>query len=513
MVDVLKKWRESLPTPENLGRSVKGLNKTIRGDGDEKAEELAAQNIAAFEGIDLPEFQNVNFEGNNWLGDVGASTSADPDSVNFNPVTAAQANLSTMDAAQADLSQMDAVQMGDTAFDGVSVDPRLKDAQMAALSQLAGIAEGGGMNAADKANLASIQSQTGQADRGRREAILQNMQQRGFGGSGNELLAQLSSSQAATDRSSQEGLNIAGMAQQRALDAMLQGGNLAGGVRGQDFGEQSRVAQARDAVSQFNAGVQNNANQFNAGAANNMSQYNTGATNDARQFNAGAANQNSQFNTGQANNMGQFNASGQFDASKVNAGNKLQNNQFNAGAQNQVGMFNAGGRQDAANSAVTARNNTQAHNAQAGQQGFNNKMAKASGAAGVRDNLGKLYTGQSDGNQQLFGQIVSGGSQMGAAAATKSDERVKKNVKDVDSVDLKAFMSSINPKTFEYKDKGDGEGERAGVMAQDLQKSKLGNDTVVQSEDGTLGYDKDKLQGLTLAALKHLYDKVENKKG
>jgi len=457
------------------------MNKAIRGKGDKKAEKLAEESAQGFKDIELPEFQNVNFEGNTWLGDVGANTSADPDSVNFNPVTAAQAQL----------SQMDAVQMGDTAFDGVSVDPRLKDSQMAALNQLAGIAEGGGMNAADKANLASIQSQTGQADRGRREAILQNMQQRGFGGSGNELLAQLSSSQAATDRSAQEGLNIAGMAQQRALDAMLQGGNLAGGIRGQDFGEQARVAQARDAVSQFNAGVQNNANQFNAGAANNMSQFNTGATNQANQFNS----------------------SGQFDASKVNVGNKLQNNQFNAGAKNQVGMFNQAGRQDAANSGVTARNNTQAHNSQAGQQNFNNKIAKAGGVSGANNALGNIFTRQSDGAQQMFGQVVGGGSQVGAAAAAASDERVKKNIKEVDPVDLKAFMSSINPKTFEYKDKGHGEGERAGVMAQDLQKSKLGNDVVVQDADGTLGYDKEKLQGLTLAALKHLYDKVENKKG
>jgi hypothetical protein len=465
---------------DKINNLVSNTSKAIRGKGDKKAEKLAEESAQGFKDIELPELKDVQYEGDTWLGDYKPITSADPTSVSFDPVT----------AAQAELSQMDAVQMGDTAFDGVSVDPRLKDAQMAALSQLAGIAEGGGMNAADKANLAAIQSQTGQADRGRREAILQNMQQRGFGGSGNELLAQLSSSQAATDRSAQEGLNIAGMAQQRALDAMMQSGNLAGGIRGQDFGEQARIADARDAVSRFNAGVQNNANQFNAGAANNMSQ----------------------FNTGQANNMGQFNASGKFDASKTNAANTMNNNQFNAGQVNQAGMFNTSGRQAAANSQVDARNKSVAQNSQNAQQGFNNKITRAGGVANANNALGNIYTNQGDRNQQMVGQMVGGGSQIGAAYAA-SDERVKKNVKEVDPVDLKAFMSSIKPKTFEYKDKGDGEGERAGVMAQDLQKSKLGNDVVVQDADGTLGYDKDKLQGLTLAALKHLYDKVENKKG
>lgn len=462
------------------------LSKAIRGDGDKKARKLEEQNVEELNNIDLPDTPDVNYQGNEWLKDYTAANSADPDQVNFDPVTAAQANL----------SEMDAVQMGDTAYDGISVDPRLKDAQMAALNQLAGVAKDGGMNAADKANLASIQSQTGQADRGRREAIMQNMQQRGFGGSGNELLAQLSSSQAATDRSAQEGLNVAGMAQQRALDAMLQGGNLAGGIRGQDFGEQSKIAQARDEVSRFNAGVQNNANQFNAGAANNMSQ----------------------FNVGQTNNMGQFNASGKFDASKTNAGNKLQNSQFNVGQNNQAGMFNTGGRQDAANSKVAAGNRSIEQNSRKPQQRFDNTITRATGKNNARSGLAGIYGKESDGNQAIFSQMVGGAAQAGAAYAGRpdaaaSDERVKKNIKEVDPVDLKAFMSSIKPKTFEYKDKEHGEGERAGVMAQDLQKSKLGNDVVVQDEDGTLGYDKDKMQGLTLAALKHLYDKVENKKG
>ena len=191
-------------------------------------------------------------------------------------------------------------------MENVSTDPRLYDAQMGALSSLQDIGKGG-LTAQDKADLARVQTQNNQQDKGRREAILMNNQARGMGGSGQELLAQLSSSQAATDRDAQQGLDIEGMAQQRALAALSQAGHLGGQMRGQEFDEKSQRAQAMDAVSRFNSantwqGQQFNANQnlqgqqTNAGAANAAAALgihnrqgtmdnNTGAENKAQQFN------------------------------------------------------------------------------------------------------------------------------------------------------------------------------------------------------------------------------------
>lgn len=161
----------------------------------------------------------------------------------------------------------------DSEMGKIAEDPRLRDAQMRSLSKLEEIGGQGGLLAADKALLAKTQRDAASQDRGRREAIVQNAAAKGMGGTGTNLLAQLDSSQAATDRSAQAGLDIAGMAQDRALNAILQAGTLGGQIRGQEFDQNARKAQAQDAI-----------NQFNTGQYNNMSQYNTSTKNDQRRY-------------------------------------------------------------------------------------------------------------------------------------------------------------------------------------------------------------------------------------
>ncbi|TXG85830.1 MAG: hypothetical protein E6R13_01580 [Spirochaetes bacterium] len=68
----------------------------------------------------------------------------------------------------------------------ISTDPRLKQAQLNALSSLEEIGQNG-MTLQDKANLQKIQTQIGQQERGAREAILQTAARRGTSGSGFEL--------------------------------------------------------------------------------------------------------------------------------------------------------------------------------------------------------------------------------------------------------------------------------------------------------------------------------------
>jgi len=47
-------------------------------------------------------------------------------------------------------------------------------------------------------------------------------------------------------------LDVSAQAQSRALQALMQGGQLGGQIRQQDFGEQSEKAQAQDAINRFN---------------------------------------------------------------------------------------------------------------------------------------------------------------------------------------------------------------------------------------------------------------------
>lgn len=159
-----------------------------------------------------------------------------------------------------------------TAMAGVSTDPRLKNAQMAALGSLQDVANQKGMTVADKAAVNQITSEENANERGQREAILQNAQQRGVGGSGLELASQLANQQGSATRASQRGFDVAANAQQRALEAMVQAGNMGGNIRNQDFSEQSAIAQAKDAISRFNAANQNTTQAANV-AAKNQAQY------------------------------------------------------------------------------------------------------------------------------------------------------------------------------------------------------------------------------------------------
>jgi hypothetical protein len=259
-----------------------------------------------------------------------------------------------------------------TDFDNVSVDPNLIENQQASLGALDEIIEGGGMNAMDKANMSRIQGEVSQADRGRREAINQNMQMRGVGGSGMELLAQLQSSQAATDRANQSGLDIAGMAQQRALESIMNKGNLSGDMRSQEFGEKSNIASARDAIEKFNA-------------ANRL----------------GVAGDNRSYATNVA--------------------------QGNADTRNQATMANWGARQDMANQNVATKNAAQTVNRDLAQQKFDNDMAIRQARANALSGQAGMYQGRATAKADNFGKVSNAAVQGGIAAygAYKDDDKKK----------------------------------------------------------------------------------------
>jgi hypothetical protein len=139
-----------------------------------------------------------------------------------------------------------------SSFNSVSSDPRLKDAQMSALSKLQQLGEGG-LTLQDKADLQQIQDANAAREKGNRQAILQNLAARGMGGSGAELAANLSNQQDSATRNASQSLNVAAQAQKRALDAVIQSGQLGGQIREQDFSEAARKAEAQDAIRRFNA--------------------------------------------------------------------------------------------------------------------------------------------------------------------------------------------------------------------------------------------------------------------
>ncbi len=359
---------------------------TILGTGTEKedaeAARLVRENEALYKNIALPKIQDLKLDGQTYQGDVEAPGYQAAQVQAEGPV-----EFGDTDARLAALDSIDG-----SAFEGIEGDPRLENKQYESLGALDEIIQGGGMTAADQANLSRVGNQAAQADKGRRDAILQNMQARGMGGGGMELLAQLQSSQAATDRQSQESMDVAGMAQQRALDAIMQSGQLSGQMRGQQFGEDSEIAAAKDAIAKFNNQNSNQNNQFNAGQLTGNDQFQAQG-----QYGAGVADRN--YNTG----VQQWNKGAINDASR-----------FTAGQQLDAGIRNKNVQQGVADSGVDARNQSQITNRQAPRDAFNDKIAQASGQATTTQGAIDYQTAKA-GQKAAKGAAITGA---GITAAT-----------------------------------------------------------------------------------------------
>lgn len=217
-------------------------------------------------------------------------------------------------------------------------DPQLMQAQRAAIARLKNIGDQGGLQLEDRAALNDITNQAAQAAKGREGAILQNMAERGMGGSGNELAARLQSSQDAANRASSQGLQVGADAQRRALEAVLQGGQLAGQTRQQDFSQAAQQASAQDTINRFNAANaqqvsganvnrSNSAQQQNLANAQRIADTNTQLANEQQVYNKGLLQQ--QYN----NQLGKINAASNLTSGK-NAATTQANANYSSGLAN-----------------------------------------------------------------------------------------------------------------------------------------------------------------------------------
>lgn len=329
-----------------------------------------------YDGMQPPDLQNIDYDEFEYLGDLEL-----PASVVAPQISAGK----DIEYEGFDPRLAEIVTAGDSAFNDIHIDPRLREDQLETLIGLDEIVEGGGMTAADEANLNRILGQVSQADRGRREAIQQNMGARGMGGSGMDLLAQLDSSQAATDRANQTGLDIAAMAEDRALQALIDRGSMAGGIRNQDFGEAARIAEANDIIDRFNAQL---------------------------------ITQGNQWNTAEGNQYGYNNAMNEWQNDWRNRETDLGVKQFNANNEFNANMTNAGWANDAA---------TQSWMAQQGIQNMNTEVG----------NAGKFHNQYTIPNTQFgYGMDIAAGKSgaHGMMADYWGDKAAQENAKDADQL-------------------------------------------------------------------------------
>jgi len=149
---------------------------------------------------------------------------------------------------------------------GIQEDLTGRDAQLDALNLLK--QRGMGLGAEERAAFNEVRDNTQRDAEAKRMQIMQNMQARGQGGSGAELMAALSGAQASNTRLSQEGDRLGSAAAQNALSAISQSGQLGQSLRSQDYGQQMDAASSLDAMAKFNQQNSQNVQQRNIAAAN-----------------------------------------------------------------------------------------------------------------------------------------------------------------------------------------------------------------------------------------------------
>jgi len=204
-----------------------------------------------------------------------------------------------------ELERLTGEELGPSALEGVGGDPALRDAQLAALGELQDVYRSGGLSLGDEAALSKVLGQSSRQEGRQRARLSEDFAARGQLGSGAQLAMALQGQQATAQRGRDEALERAAMAQKRSMDAILQRGRIAGEVRGQDYGEKARAAEARDAIARYNAASREKAKYYNSGLGQ-------------QQFNNRLARLSG--SQGATNNLANFHGQGAQDARSAGAG-------------------------------------------------------------------------------------------------------------------------------------------------------------------------------------------------
>ena len=135
---------------------------------------------------------------------------------------------------------------------------------------------------------------------------------------------------------------------------------------------------------------------------------------------------------------------------------------------------------------------------------------QANAQRGIASNVAMNNTSNVQRQQQSNLNAIAG---IGSAAMMMSDEREKKNVEDTSGIakGIADFVKHLKPSEYEYKDEENGTGKKVGIMAQDLEKSKIGKTMVDETPDGKKVVDTNKAIGVLLASVAELSKKIDKK--
>jgi hypothetical protein len=497
----MPKVKVKLPSTQDIWKSNQGSLRSMMDPldlgmgfedkifGAKKGPDYSAQDKARQEAID--EYVNAGKTIEDAVRDLGISADEYTRAQKQAATDLAAAGKSFADGGPAKYStgnKLALEQQGRSELAGIKTDSRYKDAEMAALKALEERSTQG-ITAADRADMFKMEQESNRANRGRQQAIQQNMAARGMGGSGMELLAAQQSAQDATEMQALRDLERAGSIQDRKQSAALQLGSLGSQLQSKDFEQQAQQRRAQDQINQFNTSIANTANAQNWDRENTTADKNTTADYDHRRNVYGTAKDNYGANTNAADSAfkaGGAKYQGQKDRYGMQTGNATMKYDWQTDQKNEKQLQ----ERDAAN-------------------GMAGKFGAAGGIAGGI--LGGIFGGP--GGAAAGSQTGSAvGGQMGRTKYGNdryySDENCKKDIKTEKEDAIEAFLSAIKPKEYKYKNQ---DAVKHGVVAQDLERSKVGSSLVSVDESGMKTIDVPDAIGALLQAVSYLHKNKKNK--
>jgi len=197
---------------------------------------------------------------------------------------------------------LQAEELGDSAMEDISLDPKMREAQLAALQSFQEEGEQG-FTQEDRSAQNILRRDADSRANAEQEAILSGMAQRGSLDSGAQLAAQLGAQQGSSQRRAEGADRLAMDAASRRRNAMAQSANMAAGMEGADFSRQSQAAQAKDSISQFNAANRQNVAAQNLAARQNIENQKVSTANQQQVHNKGLLQQDYQNKMNKAGTM------------------------------------------------------------------------------------------------------------------------------------------------------------------------------------------------------------------
>jgi len=230
-------------------------------------------------------------------GDTGASEMAQANRLMRDNIARLEAiGVPTIEAQKIALEtpelvgMLEAEVLGPSAFEQVQEDPRLRMAQIQALSDMTELAQTG-LGAEDKAALSQIRRDVAAQRQAEAATALQQMQERGMGDSGAALMAQLQAGQQAGQRQAQQAEAQAAQAAAARRAAIGQQANMASQMSQQQLALAGQKASAKDVINQFNTQNRQSVAARNLAERQRIAEAGTAARNQQQMYNTGLIQQ------------------------------------------------------------------------------------------------------------------------------------------------------------------------------------------------------------------------------